>query len=304
MAIVGPTASGKSALAMAVAEAVGGEIVCCDSVQVYRGFEIGSAAPTAKERERVPHHGAGIVEPSQPFDAMDFRQMALQAIHAIRGRGRVPILCGGTGLYLRTLRWGLIDSPPADEDFRAQWMAKEGKAPGSILRALKEHDPQSAEVTEANNLVHLLRALEITLLSGTPASQLKARHAFAKEEIPMRVFYLDWPAEVLRTRIAQRTAMMLQGGWPAEVSRLLGQGVTPHHRAMRAVGYREVCAAKTQTLEEQELIRRIIVSTARYAKRQRTWFRSEKAMTNLPVAAPLDLENHQKALVEIAAQLA
>ncbi len=290
LALVGPTGSGKSSVAMEVAERCGGEIICCDSVQIYRGFDVGSASPSAADVARIPHHLVNIIDGDVPFDVRDYQRHATAAIEEIRGRGKIPILCGGTGLYLRALRWGLLAGPSADEELREKLREQEHSRPGSILQQLRVLDPQSAESIEANNLVHLTRALEICILSGEKASDLKAAHGFEVEEVPMRVVVLRWPTEVLRQRIRERVGQMLDDGLLAEVSSRVSGGMNAHHRPMRAVGYRECLSHLTQTADEEELKKRISVSTARYAKRQRTWFRKEKNLEFADIGSPEELK--------------
>ena len=276
LAVAGPTACGKSAIALALAREVAGEIVSCDSVQVYRGFAIGCAKPTREERAMVPHHLLDVARWDEPFDAQQYRHAALDAIAAIRGRGRMPVLCGGTGLYLRTLRWGLVDAPPADLDLRAQLYAEEVQTPGTLHARLGTVDPVSAQHIGPKNLVHLVRALEISLRAGEPASQLRARHGFAQEEVPMRLVAIDRPTPVLRARITQRVDAMLAQGLLAEVEGLLAAGVPPNARPMRSVGYKEASEVVLGISPPKGLADRIVRATLAYARRQRTWLRREQ----------------------------
>ncbi len=276
VAVLGPTASGKSEVAMALCERLGGELVSCDSVQVYRGFEIGSAKPSAAERARVRHHLIDVVDWDQPFDAQRFRELAVEAIDAIGARARLPVVCGGTGLYLRVLRWGLVDAPEADEAVRARLTAAESAQPGLLYRRLLRDDPETAARTEPNNLVHIVRALEILELCGEPASVVRARHGFAAEQVPMRAFVLEWPGEALRARIGARSRAMVDAGLLAEVRALLDGGVATDCRPMRAVGYREACAVVRGEEPAEGLAERIGQSTWAYARRQRTWLRREQ----------------------------
>lgn len=276
LAVVGPTASGKSTLALAVCVEGQGELVSCDSVQVYRGFAIGCAKPTAAERARVPHHLLDVAAWDEPFDARRYRDLALAAIADVRARGRLPVLCGGTGLYLRTLRWGLVDAPAADAALRAELHADEARVPGSAWARLQALDPVSAAAIPRENVVHVVRALEITLQSGEPASALRARHGFAREEVPMRVVAVDWPAPALRERIAARVAAMMAAGLLDEVAALLGSGVSPEARPMRSVGYKECAQVLRGEAAREGLEERIVRATVAYARRQRTWLRRER----------------------------
>jgi len=285
LAILGPTGSGKSDVAMAVCEHVGGELVSCDSVQVYRDFHIGCAKPSAEEHARVPHHLIDVVNWDESFDAQRFRELATAAIDDIRSRGLLPVVCGGTGLYLRVLRWGLVDAPEADEDLRARLMAEEAAEPGVLYARLLRDDPETAARTEPNNLVHIVRALEIQHKTGEPASTVRGRHGFAVEEVPMQVVALQWPAETLRQRIEERSRNMLGAGLLDEVRALLAAGVSPDCRPMHSVGYREACAVVRGEEPEEGLAERISSSTRAYARRQRTWLRRERDVDDVEVAS-------------------
>jgi len=172
-AIVGPTASGKSEVALALAARLGGEIVSCDSVQVYRDFQIGCAKPSAAERQRVPHHLLDVARFDEAFDAQRYGELANAALAEITLRQRVAIVCGGTGLYLRTLRWGLAEAPSADPVLRAQLEQDERTTPGCLFQRLLTLDPETAQTIDRQNPVRVLRALEICLLAGEPASALR-----------------------------------------------------------------------------------------------------------------------------------
>ena len=290
LAIVGPTGSGKSEVALRIASELGGEIVSCDSVQVFRDFEIGCAKPTAAERYSVPHHLLDVVGWKERFDAQQYRTRALAALAEIRGRNRLAVICGGTGLYLRTLRYGLVEAPAADPALRAELMAEEMATPGSLYARLLRIDPETATTTAPQNLVRIVRALEIAQLTGDRASAVRARHGFAAEEVPLRPIYLQWPAGVLKDRIRRRSMAMLDGGLVEEVERLLAAGVEPDCRPMCSVGYREACAVVRGEATLDGLAERISQSTWAYARRQRTWFRHERGteiweVSNLGVAA-------------------
>lgn len=274
-AIVGPTASGKSALALALARTIGAEIIGADAVQVYRGCTIGSAKPTAQERALVPHHLIDVAAPTAPFDASQFVDAATAAIADIRARGRVPLLCGGTGLYLRALRLGLIDVPK-DAALRAELEAADAHQADSSLRRLQQLDPESARSIDPSNGAYLRRALEITLLSGRPASALRAEHARLPEQMPMVLWWVDRSDSAMRARIERRTAAMLDGGLIDEVRGLLRQGVSPHSAALKSLGYREVVATLEGKLAPAQLAQEICKSTWQYVRRQRIWLRREE----------------------------
>lgn len=286
--VVGPTASGKSDVAMALAERMGGEIVSCDSVQVYRGFQVGCAKPSAADQARVPHHLLDVADWHAPFDAQRYRLLAQAAIASIHQRGRVAIVCGGTGLYLRALRFGLMEMPATDPALRAALFAEEDATPGVLYARLQQLDRESAQQIEPRNHVQVVRALEITITTGQPASALRRAHGFRHALVPMRVVSLLWPNEILRERINARCeAMLTRMGWIDEVKSLLAQGVSPHVRPMMAVGYKEVCAhvlAGADPTQLPALMAEIQRNTWQYARRQRTWFRRETQLINVDLA--------------------
>ena len=283
IAIVGPTGSGKSSVAFKLAQEFGGEIISCDSVQVYRGFDVGSAKPTAAEQEAVPHHLVDVADWQETYDTQRFREDATRLIEEIRARGRYPILCGGTGLYFRVLRWGVIDVPAASPGFREEWEQNEKDSPGTVVARLSEVDPESVESIARNNVRQQIRALEIFEMTGRKASDLKREHGFKDEEVAMKAFWLQWPSEPLRERIRARVEIMLGDGFVEEVKGLLEQGVTLDCQAMRAVGYREVGQYLNGDFPETELAERIRKSTWAYARRQRTWLRREKKLEVIEV---------------------
>ena len=287
LAVVGATASGKSSVALRLAERHGAEILSCDSVQVYRGFAIGCAKPTAEEQARVRHHLIDVVDWHQEFDAQRYCALAAEAIGAAHSSGRRMILCGGTGLYLRALRYGLIDAPERDVALRERLYAEEKARPGVLYERLQSVDPTTARRTEPKNLVHVVRALEIHATTGELPSALRAKHGFNEERVPMRVVAIDWPREILRERIAARVSSMIAHGLVDEVKGLLEQGVAEDCRPMRAVGYREVCEFLRGTLAREELPRRITQATWEYARRQYTWLRREKDVMWLKVERDL-----------------
>jgi len=279
LAIVGPTASGKSAVGLELAEELGGEIVSCDSMQLYRGFDIGTAKPTLAEQARVRHHLIDVAEPSERFSAAQYSALADAALADIAARGRRAILVGGTGLYLRALRWGLFDAPPRDEALRERLYADERAAPGSLHARLSTVDPPSAQRIGPNDLVRLVRALEVAELTGTPLSEHHAAHD-RTERHPMRVVVLDPPKDILDARITERTAQLLAHGLVDETRALVAR----HGRAagpFQSVGYHEALAFLDGTLGEAELAPAIVRATRYYARRQRTWFRKEREVTTV-----------------------
>ena len=287
LAVVGPTASGKSSVAMRLAEQHGADILSCDSVQVYRGFAIGCAKPSQTEQERVRHHLIDVVDWHEEFDAQRYCTLAMDVLARVHQSGRSAILCGGTGLYLRALRYGLIDAPERDLELRERLYAEEKASPGVLYDRLQGLDPMSARRIEPKNLVHVVRALEIHATTGELPSALRAKHGFNEERVPMRIVAIDWEREELRRRIAERVDAMIAQGLVDEVRGLQAQGVPTTCRPMRAVGYREVCAMLAGAMTAAELPRRITQATWEYARRQYTWLRREKGVTWLKVDSDL-----------------
>lgn len=276
LVIGGPTASGKSELAIRLAEQLDGELICADSLTVYRGLDIGSAKPTAAQRNRVPHHLLDIRDPEQPFTAADFRHEAGQAISRILERGKRPIVVGGTGLYLRVLLHGLTDAPGENPILREQLKQRaEREGTAALLEELRRVDPESAVRCHANNLIRILRALEVWYATGIPLSQFHVRHGFSDAPYDALLLCLDLPREELYRRIDQRVDQMVQTGLVAEVRQLLQAGVHDAVKPLQAIGYKEIVShlRGELTLEAAaELIKR---NTRHLAKRQLTWFRRE-----------------------------
>ncbi|MCE1225016.1 MAG: tRNA (adenosine(37)-N6)-dimethylallyltransferase MiaA [Geobacteraceae bacterium] len=279
LVIAGPTASGKSALALDLAEQLNGEIICVDSLTVYRGFEIGSAKPTPEQRQCVPHHLLDICEPTDPFTASDFRVAAAAAIQEITDRGKSPILAGGTGLYLRSLLRGLNKAPGEDPVLREALRERLEREGGEALLAeLATVDPGTAQRLHPNNRNRIIRALEVFHTAGVPLSQLQAEHGFSESPYNSLQFCLDLPRQELYQRIDDRVDAMLAAGLVAEVQGLLQAGVPADCKPLQAIGYKEVVAYLQEKYDQTEMIRLIKRNTRHFAKRQLTWFRAEPEM--------------------------
>lgn len=276
LAIVGPTASGKSALALELCKRLGGEIVSCDSMQIYRGMDIGTAKPSAKEMQEVPHHLIDIADPEEDFSVMDFVAAAEQATADILSRGRLPVLCGGTGLYLDAfLRGEAAQTPGADPALRAELSALADARGAEHLHAmLKEVDPESADTVHQNNVRRVIRALEIYRATGIPKSEWDRR----SKQTPSRynatvlgLFYSD--RELLYRRIEQRVDKMIEEGLVEETQRLMKRGVFEVSRtASAAIGYKELLPYLRGEQELDAAVTELKTATRRYAKRQMTWF--------------------------------
>lgn len=279
LAIVGPTASGKSSVAMQLAETKPIEIVSCDSVQVYREFDIGCAKPSKRDQKSVPHHLIDVVSWNEGFDAAKYCVLADKSIQSVLQRSRIPLVCGGTGLYLRALRYGLIGAPPADPVLREQLLRREKVNPGFLLSKLSALDPACAANIDTANQVRVLRALEICMQTGKKASDLRTRHGFSNPRMNMRVFVLNWETKELKQRIEKRTTWMINHGLVEEVESLLAKGIQPNCRPMRSLGYKETCQMLAGSIQVSALQPMIVQHTWAYARRQRTWFRREQDVT-------------------------
>jgi len=279
LVIAGPTASGKSALAIDLAEQLDGEIVCVDSLTVYRGFTIGSAKPTREQQNQIPHHLLDICEPSDPFTAADFMNMATIAIADIAGRGKVPILAGGTGLYLRALLRGMNKAPGEDAAVRELlWARARQEGAEVLLEELRQVDPETALLLHPNNQIRIVRALEVYQTTGRPISHFHAAHGFTDSPYDALQFCLDLPRPVLYQRIEARVDAMYAAGLVSEVELLLQQGVSPGCKPLQAIGYKEVVAHLEGQFGVDEMLRLIKRNTRHFAKRQLTWFRREPEM--------------------------
>jgi tRNA dimethylallyltransferase len=275
--LMGPTASGKTALACALAEAFPLGLVSVDSALVYRGLDIGAAKPDAATLARHPHALIDIRDPAQPYSAAMFREDALEAMARITAEGAVPLLVGGTGLYFRALEQGLSDLPDADPGVRAR-IAEEASDRGwpALHARLQERDPQAASRIRPNDAQRIQRALEVIELSGRPLSEQQGR---TRTRLPYRLLKLaliPGDREVLRERIARRFDAMLAAGFLDEVRRLRSRGdLDPELPALRAVGYRQAWQHLEGETEAREFRDRAIFATNQLAKRQLTWLRGE-----------------------------
>lgn len=280
LAIVGPTATGKSALGMALAERLSGEIINADALQVYRGFDIGTAKPGAAERARVPHHLIDILEPHEPYSAGEFARRARETIAEIEGRGRLPIVVGGSGLYLRALFQGISPVPPGDPEVRAnlrERLAEEGLP--ALVQELWRLDPPTAARLKPGDTQRVLRALEVALVAGRPLSSFLAEQPFGSQRIAVISVGLTVPRSILYDQIAGRVARMVEEGWLEEVAGLLRQGLSPDLPAFQAIGYRQLVRHLRGEGSLDEAIGETVKATRRFAKRQETWFRKESDVT-------------------------
>ncbi len=274
--IGGPTASGKSDLALRLAESMGGEIVNADSMQVYRGMDIGTAKPSPLQRQDIRHHLIDVVEPDQAFSAADFATAADAAIADITSRGKRAIVVGGTGLYIRALLKGLVDSPGGGAEIRAALQQEASQVGnGAMLEQLRLVDPDLAAQLHPNNLVRIIRALEVYRLTGVPLSRQQRDHGFRSSRYEVLQLAVDVERSLLYRRIEQRVERMVEEGLLDEVARLLAHGYGRELKSMGAIGYKESAAHLCGEFSRDEAIRLIKRNTRHYAKRQLTWFRAE-----------------------------
>lgn len=274
--LVGPTASGKTEVSLPLGERIGAEIVSADSRQVYRRMDIGTAKPTLAERARVPHHFIDILDPDEDYSAGEFGIRGREEIAKILSREHVPLVVGGSGLYVRSLIDGFFDGPPADPEVRS--MIEQRLAAGGVevlMEELRRVDPVFAARVDPTKPRRMIRALEVYHVTGEPISQL---HAELKVEIPFRsrVFGLAWSKPELHRRIGQRCTMMLEEGLLDEVEELVRMGYGPEVNALNTVGYAEAFAYRAGQITRAEMVELFCRNTRRYAKRQMTWFRKDE----------------------------
>ncbi len=274
--VCGPTASGKSELAVRLACALDAEIVSADSMQIYRGLDIGTAKPSPEQLGAVRHHLIDVVAPDQPFSAADYAACADRAIRDILSRGKRVIVAGGTGLYIRALLKGLVDSPSGGGDLR-QGLQDEAGCIGNeaMLEKLRLVDPDLAATLHPNNLVRIIRALEVYHLTQIPLSHHQKEHAFAARRYDALQIGISVDRPLLYRRIDERVERMLEGGLLHEVSGLLSAGFGRDLKAMRSIGYKETAAHLHGELSREETCRLIKRDTRHYAKRQMTWFKAD-----------------------------
>lgn len=279
LVIAGPTATGKTAAAMALAEHFGGELVGADSVQVYRGFDIGSAKPTATELGTVRHHLIDVIDPDEEIDAAAYAALADRAIEDIRERGRLPIVVGGTGLWIRALLRGLVEVPPVDPDLRKRLEADaDAEGTEALHTRLAAVDPLTAGAVHPNDLVRIVRALEVYEQTGVPLGELREEHALGEPRYRAMFVVLDLDRERHTAIVAARVQAMLDAGWVDEV-RALRERWADEVRPLGSVGYREVLAHIRDGVPLEKTQRLIRKSTRTYARRQRTWFKGEPGVS-------------------------
>lgn len=274
IAVAGPTASGKSSLAMKLSERFGAEIVCCDSMQIYKGMDIGTAKPTCEDRRKIPHHMVDFLDPSVKYSCADYASDADKCIAEIHSRGTLPLLCGGTGLYLDSLLFERPFSESIGESDVRERLTAEAEKDGAeaMWKRLEAVDPQSAAATHQNNVRRVIRALEIYELTGKKKSELDALPSLKKYDAC--VLILHTPDRALQNRrIEERTEIMLREGLIEETQRLLESGaLAQNNTATQAIGYKEILGYVRGECTLDEAKEKLIIATRQYAKRQDTWF--------------------------------
>jgi tRNA dimethylallyltransferase len=274
--IAGPTGSGKTALALHLAKRFEGEIVNCDSLQLYRGFDIGTAKTAPEKRQGIPHHLFDVLSAEFGYSAGEYARAARKVLVEISSRGRLPLLVGGTGFYLRALLAGLPALPPKNDALRIRLAERELRRPGSLHRILSRLDPQSAVRIHSNDIQKLIRALELRLLTLAPRPSSESAAPLSGYR-PL-IIGLEPDPSLLRERLEARTREMFAAGLVDEVRGLLAHGLTGNEKPFEALGYKQALQLVRGECTSEQAIESTIVATRQYSKRQRTWFRRDPAI--------------------------
>jgi tRNA dimethylallyltransferase len=290
--IVGPTAAGKTELALRLAQHFGGEIVSADSMQVYRHMDIGTAKPSPAERAQVRHHLLDRVDPDEPFDAARFMEDARAIVRDLARSGTPVFVVGGTGLYVRALLGGLVSALPADENLRAAYRRQLRSHGVSVLYSeLQNRDSRAAQRIHPNDAVRIIRALEVITLTGRSLLEAQARHNFSDHPYDSLKIGLALPRPVLFDRIERRTQEMVRAGWREETKRLLDMGYATELKPMQSLGYRHMIRHLHGEIDLEETVRRTVRDTRMYAKRQETWFRADSQILWYDGKEAAEIEN-------------
>lgn len=278
IAIAGPTGSGKSDLALRLATRFRGEVVNCDSVQIYRCFDIGTAKLAEKERRGIPHHLIDVADPDEVFTAGDFARVARPILREIAARGRLPIVTGGTGFYLRALIDGLAPGPQRNEALRADLQARQARRPGCLHRLLRRLDPPTAARIHPNDVPKTIRAVEICVAERRPAGEVFAAGRDALKGFRVLKVGLFPNREELYRRLESRMAAMFAGGLIEETASILARGYSPTCKAFESIGYKQALQVVNGEISPKDALFYATRETRRYAKRQMTWFRQERGI--------------------------
>ncbi len=298
LAVVGPTASGKTSLAIELAHRLQTEIISADSMQVYRGMEIGTSAPTPEECERVRHHLVGFLDPDQPCSAGDFERMARPIVDTLNSSGKVAVVAGGSGLYVSALIDGLFEGPPANQAIRDHLHSQAehyGVAP--LFERLQKTDPDYAELIQPNDLRRIVRALEVHEVTGRTLTSHHREHQRERNPLEAIQVALDLPRDTLYRRIDLRVDRMIAGGFVDEVQRLLDAGYGDALERLRSLGYRDFAAYLRGECSFEDALEAMKRNTRRFAKRQLTWFRADPRIHWIPASDSGSIEEYiQQAL--------
>ena len=275
VAVIGPTGAGKSQLGLHLAAEFGGEIVNCDSIQVYRGLEIGAAKVPAAQRRNIPHQLIDLIELDQELNAGAYSRAARAVLRSIRDRGRLPVIVGGTGFYLRALLDGLSPAPGRDEQLRSHLAGVANRRPGALHRFLRTHDPATASRIHPNDHQKLVRAIELILLARQPASVIQSQPRAPIEGFTAFKIGLAPDRSRLYKHLDERTVQMFRGGLLAETQTILDTGLPPTAKSLQSLGYKQAVRIITGQMRLDEAIEECQAKTRQYAKRQTTWFRAE-----------------------------
>jgi tRNA dimethylallyltransferase len=289
--IAGPTASGKTQLGIDLALGLKGEIINADSMQVYRGLDIGTAKPGIEERKGIIHHLIDVADPDEEFNTAIYRSMALPVISDINSRGNTCFIVGGSGLYIKGLIKGLLYCPQADPKIREKLQKEcEKLGSGALHQRLRKLDPESADTIHPNDRIRIIRALEIITLTNRPLSVLKKTHGFRDQNLFTLKLCLNVDREKLYQRINDRSVAMVEAGLPEETEKILKKGYSPDLKPMKSIGYRHMIKYLKGEWSIEEATHKLQMDTRRYAKRQITWFRSD------PEFIWIDPQNYEFAL--------
>ena len=281
--LAGPTGVGKTALSLELAAWLETEIVNADSMQVYRYMDIGTAKPLPQERSCFPHHLLDVASPDEPFDAARYLRLAKPVVDRLHARDRIPLVVGGTGLYMKVLTRGICQGPPEDPDARRALKEEmDEKGPASMHARLARVDPAAAERIHPHDRQRILRALEVHRITGKPLSAWQREHRFREDFFRVVGIFLHRSREELYRRIDERTLRMMDAGFPNEVRELLERGYGPELKPMQSLGYKQLVAHLMGRCSFAEAVEEIQRQTRRYAKRQMTWFRGDPRFQWLP----------------------
>ena len=296
VAVIGPTATGKSHLALELARKFGGEIISADSVQVYRGFDIGTAKPSLEERREIPHHLIDILAPEEDYSAASSRNQADPIIHVLQEKGKTILVVGGTGLYLKVLSRGLFHGPGGDPHLRESLRRKaEGEEEGYLHRELGKVDPEAASRLHPHDTFRIIRALEVYHHSGKPLSQFQREHGFRESPYEILKIGLSEDREGLYRRIEARVDSMMEKGWLQETQDLLDRGISSRVKPMQSLGYKRLISFLAGEMDWLRAVHLIKQDTRRYAKRQITWFKADPEIHWFPAG----VENYPAILKKI-----